>query len=160
MDDLISRQAVLEQINNWIGSGEYRYTNATEYLTKRIKDISCVYEDVISKQDVLEAIDKSRYSDNFCEEHNIDYSINLGMAHIVINELPSIVQKKVEAYGAKEMKDITIYLFIKTVINDFREFQKEWLTSHNDIEFERAEEDLILAFLDDTADTYITEHTE
>ena len=39
MDDLISRQLVLEQINCWIGSGEYRYTNATDYLTKRIKNI-------------------------------------------------------------------------------------------------------------------------
>ena len=36
----ISRQAVLEQINCWIGSGEYKYTNATEYLTKRIKGIT------------------------------------------------------------------------------------------------------------------------
>ncbi len=44
-------------------------------------------------------------------------------------------------------------------INDFREYQKEWLTSHNDIEFDRPEEDLILAFLDDTADCYISEHT-
>lgn len=58
------------------------------------------------------------------------------------------------------MKDITADLFIKSVINDFREYQKEWLTSHNDIEFDRPEEDLILAFLEDTADAYITEHTE
>lgn len=40
--DCISRQAVLEQINCWIGSGEYRYTNATSYLTKRMQDISPV----------------------------------------------------------------------------------------------------------------------
>ena len=58
------------------------------------------------------------------------------------------------------MNDITIELFIKTVIEDFREYQAEWLTSHNDIEFEQAEEDLILAFLEDTADAYIREHTE
>lgn len=36
-EDAVSRQAVLEQINCWIGSGEYRYTNATDYLNKRIK---------------------------------------------------------------------------------------------------------------------------
>lgn len=41
-EDCISRQAVLEQINCWIGSGEYRYTNATSYLTKRMQDISPV----------------------------------------------------------------------------------------------------------------------
>lgn len=41
-DDLISRQAVFEQINCWIGSGEYRHTNATYYLTERVKHISSV----------------------------------------------------------------------------------------------------------------------
>ena len=40
--DAISRQAVYEQINCWIGSGEYRYTNATHYLTERVKHISPV----------------------------------------------------------------------------------------------------------------------
>lgn len=54
--DAVSRQAVLEQINCWIGSGEYKYTNATYYLTKRIQNLSpatpspkigcegCIYE--------------------------------------------------------------------------------------------------------------------
>ena len=41
-EDVISRRAVLEQINCWIGSGEYRYTNATYYLTERVKHISSV----------------------------------------------------------------------------------------------------------------------
>lgn len=40
--DCISRQAVIEQINCWIGSGEYRYTNATDYLNKRIKALQAV----------------------------------------------------------------------------------------------------------------------
>ena len=39
-EDAISRQAVLAQINCWISSGEYRYTNATDYLRKRIKSLS------------------------------------------------------------------------------------------------------------------------
>lgn len=42
--DVVSRQAVLEQINCWIGSGEYRYTNATHYLTERVKRISSVMQ--------------------------------------------------------------------------------------------------------------------
>ena len=58
------------------------------------------------------------------------------------------------------MKEATLELLIKSLINDFREYQKEWLTSHNDIEFEQAEEDLILRFLEDTANMYIAEHTE
>ena len=56
------------------------------------------------------------------------------------------------------MKEVTLELLIKSLINDFRNYQKEWLTSHNDIEFDRSEEDLILVFLDDTADCYISEH--
>ena len=58
------------------------------------------------------------------------------------------------------MKEETLELLIKSLINDFRDFQKEWLTGHNDIEFDRPEEDLILGFLDDTADCYILEHIE
>ena len=56
------------------------------------------------------------------------------------------------------MKEPTLELLIKSLINDFREYQKEWLTSHNDIEFNKPDEDLILAFLDATADSYISEH--
>ena len=41
-DDTINRKAVYEQINSWIGSGEYRYTNTTYYLMKRIRDIPSV----------------------------------------------------------------------------------------------------------------------
>ena len=58
------------------------------------------------------------------------------------------------------MNDKYFDLLLTTIINTFREYQKEWLTSHNDIEFEQMEEDLILAFLDDTADTFINKYTE
>ena len=42
-DDAISREAVKEQIKCWIGSGEYRYTNATEYLIRRINNMPSVH---------------------------------------------------------------------------------------------------------------------
>ena len=58
------------------------------------------------------------------------------------------------------MKEATLELLIKSLINDFRNYQREWLTSHNDIELDKPLEDLILAFLDDTADSYISEHIE
>ena len=58
------------------------------------------------------------------------------------------------------MNDKSFDMLLTTIINTFREYQKEWLTSHNDIEFEQMEEDMILAFLDDTADTFINEYTE
>lgn len=41
-EDAISRQEVLEQINCWIDSGDYRYTNATDYLRRRINYLSPV----------------------------------------------------------------------------------------------------------------------
>lgn len=46
--------------------------------------------DAISRQEVLDALDKNKYSNEFCEEHCIDWSINLGMAHIVVNELKPV----------------------------------------------------------------------
>jgi hypothetical protein len=41
-EDCISREKVFEQISCWVNSGEYRYTNATYYLTRRIQGISSV----------------------------------------------------------------------------------------------------------------------
>lgn len=41
-EDCVNRAEVFEQINCWIGSGEYRYTNATHYLLKRIKKLQSV----------------------------------------------------------------------------------------------------------------------
>ena len=58
------------------------------------------------------------------------------------------------------MNDKSLDMLLTTIINTFRAYQKEWLTSHCDIEFEQMEEDLILGFLDDTADTFINEYTE
>ena len=34
------------------------------------------------------------------------------------------------------MNEVTLELLIKSLINDFKDYQKEWLTSHNDIEFD------------------------
>lgn len=47
-------------------------------------------EDCISRQAVLDELDKSKYSKEFCEEHHIDWSINLDMAHIVVNKLKPV----------------------------------------------------------------------
>ena len=58
------------------------------------------------------------------------------------------------------MNESMFNLFFKAIIEEFTKYQKEWLTAHNDIEFEQPEEDLILAFLDDTANSFISEYTE
>ena len=40
--DLISRDAVLKEINCWIGSGEYRYAMSERFLLDRIKQLPSV----------------------------------------------------------------------------------------------------------------------
>ena len=59
MDRLISEQEVFDAISAWIALGEYDYTNATEYLRKRIKAIPSAEPkgDLVSRQAVIEAID-------------------------------------------------------------------------------------------------------
>lgn len=73
--------------------------------------------DLISRQAVLDALDKSKYSNTFCEEHNIDWSINLGMAHIVVNELkPVTPQPKIGRWIA----DVDRWGDIVTTVNGYR----------------------------------------
>lgn len=50
-EDAISRKAVFEQIGGWIASGEYEFTNATDYLSKRIKAIPPVSSSEKSKSE-------------------------------------------------------------------------------------------------------------
>lgn len=52
------------------------------------------------------------------------------------------------------------HLIQMATIYKFREFQREWLTSHNDIELCPDTEELILDFLDDTAKAFIREEVE
>ena len=44
------------------------------------------------------------------------------------------------------------------LIRRFRDYQIEWLTSHNDIEFCEEEEKLIIGFLKDTAESFMREN--
>jgi hypothetical protein len=61
--------------------------------------------DCISRQEVLDALNKSKYSNDFCKEHHIDWSINLSIARIVVNELkPVAPQSKMGRWVLK--KDI------------------------------------------------------
>lgn len=106
-DVAINKHEVLAQINCWIGSGEYRYTNATDYLVKRIYKLSPVKpsynsikteldycDDCISRKQALYELEQDQYHDEFCEEHHIDRSINMGMVKIRLNELPSVNPQK------------------------------------------------------------------
>ena len=44
------------------------------------------------------------------------------------------------------------------LISRFRDYQIEWLTAHNDIEFCEEEEKLIVGFLKDTAESFMREN--
>ena len=44
------------------------------------------------------------------------------------------------------------------LISRFRDYQIEWLTAHNDIEFCEEEEKLIIGFLKDTAESFMREN--
>lgn len=46
------------------------------------------------------------------------------------------------------------------LISRFRDYQIEWLTAHNDIEFCEEEEKLLIGFLKDTAECFVREETE
>jgi hypothetical protein len=56
--------------------------------------------------------------------------------------------------------DNTIRLAQLAALYKFRDFQKEWLTSHNDIELEPELEEMILEFIDDTTMSFIREEVE
>ena len=50
--------------------------------------------DCISRADARKAILDHQYSDSFCEEHNIDHSINTSMALIALSDLPSVTPQE------------------------------------------------------------------
>ncbi len=110
-----------EAIRAYTSNAEYERTHDNlqgcldfRQLTEWLKELKQLREqepceNCISRQAVLDVLDKSKYSNEFCEEHHIDWSINLGMAHIVVNELePVTPQPKtghwIDRFPAKECK--------------------------------------------------------
>lgn len=53
MSEWIEKEEVLEQIDCWFTTGEYKYSNATHYLNKRISSIKPKEPDWISVKDSL-----------------------------------------------------------------------------------------------------------
>ena len=60
-----------------------------EPTTKNDLDVDCILSEEARK-----AILDHQYSDNFCIDHNIDHSINTGMALIALSDLPPITSQK------------------------------------------------------------------
>lgn len=82
-DDAIGREKVFEQISCWVNSGEYRYTNATYYLTRRIRGISSVTpQQKIGKWIDVDSLDGALWHDcSECGEtefYATDYCPNCG----------------------------------------------------------------------------------
>lgn len=50
--------------------------------------------DLISREAVANELEKNMYSEDFCSEHMIDYSINMGMAKITVASMPSAFEGK------------------------------------------------------------------
>ena len=65
--------------------------------------------DCILRADARKAIIDHQYSANFCEEHNINHSINTSMALIALSALPSVTPQE----PIKPMVEIDLYSVIK-----------------------------------------------
>ena len=59
-------------------------------IMKALKQQPATEVDCISRDAAKNAIINYKYSDRFCEEHNINTSINAGMALIALSDLPSV----------------------------------------------------------------------
>ena len=51
---------------------------------------------LIDAKELRQDIIAHKYSNNFCEEHNIDQSINVGMLNILIADAPTILEGTVK----------------------------------------------------------------
>lgn len=91
-EDAISRQEVLEQMNCWIGSGEYRYTNATDYFRTRINSLS----PVAPKQKIGHWIKKEIHDDSIVNVRNICSNCGITNASVYKNYCPNCGQPKMQ----------------------------------------------------------------
>ena len=80
-----------------VASGYCHPANVARELTKLPPVNPQPCEDAISRQAVFDALDNHKYSNEFCEKHHIDWSINLSMAHIAVNDLPPVTPR--QKYG-------------------------------------------------------------
>lgn len=106
-EDAVSRQAVLEQINYWIDSGEYRFTNAAHYLAKRMRNIPPVVSQpkigrwILTQRDKCVDINCSECGNTRIKEYAYGYTID----ELDSNEINNLIAKNrmnyCECCGAK-----------------------------------------------------------
>lgn len=108
-EDAVSRQAVLEQINCWIDSGEYKFSNAAHYLdlAKRMRNISSVVSQpkigwwVLAQRGKCIDINCSECGNTRIKEYAYGYTID----ELDFNEINNLIAKNrmnyCECCGAK-----------------------------------------------------------
>ena len=104
-DDLISRDAVLKEINCWIGSGEYRYAMSERFLIDRIK--------------TLPPVNPQEPKTGHWEWVQYDYNPKIGNWHC--SECRSIV---VESVYKNEKAGIPLYKFCPNCGVEMQEVNK------------------------------------
>ena len=64
----------------------------SKYITEVIKRGSPCLEDgdTVSRKHIYDELMAHQLSKDFCSEHHIDYSIDSGMARIIVNSAPSV----------------------------------------------------------------------
>lgn len=85
----MTREEAIAELNTFkIGAKSELGENALDMAIKALQQEPC--EDEVSRQAVLNAIEKAQYSRDFCKEHHIDYSISMEMVRIVLHDLPPV----------------------------------------------------------------------
>lgn len=115
--------------------------------------------DRLISADALKAALQGLYQVAGWEKRDIHFS--LSDMECNIDYMPTIEAVPLEDYRSMEQtvhkltQAISEAEPIKQTIEKFRDYQIEWLTAHNDIEFCEEEENLIIRFLKDTAECAI-----
>ena len=81
-----------------------RFINAIKALEQHPTTDNNLGVDAVLRADARKAIIDHQYSDSFCEEHNIDHSINTGMALIALSDLPSVTPQELNIEHCKDCK--------------------------------------------------------
>lgn len=93
--DTMSNEEVIEVLKGIVFNSFDRTTpKERQALHLAIKALEQPQDDLISRKQVLDELMAHQYSQDFCKEHNIDYSINSSMVRIIVNSTPTVVPER------------------------------------------------------------------
>lgn len=86
-----------------IGEVDYEYYKETENIPEYLREVLANgillpkgHGKLIDVKELRQDIIAHKYSNDFCKEHNIDQSINVGMLNILIADAPTIIEADIE----------------------------------------------------------------